>query len=453
MNDIAKRSFFALILTGVLLFGAVAFLARYFLFSDRWVSFQGNPHVYSEGVMKSNNKVYDRSGTLVLDTEGKKTYAGDSATRRAMLHVLGDRQGNIPSLVVPTYSPQMIGYDKLNGIYYGSEGGTLRLTLSAQVQVIASQALAGRRGTVGVYNYKTGEILCAVSSPNFDPDDPPSEVDDESGIYLYRFFRATYPPGSIFKLVTSLAAIESIPDIETQTFTCTGSTFYNGEEIHCHGVHNEVDFRHALAYSCNCAFADIANQVGKDKLSEVAARLGVSERFEVDGITTMRGKFDLSSAGANDLAWAGIGQYTDLINPYQYLRFMGAIAGGGVTVEPYLVSQAVNGERVTYEAAARSTGRLMQASTAAKLQQMMRFNVEEVYGSWSFPGLNVCAKSGTAELGSGVSTATFAGFVTDEAYPLAFIVIVEEGGAGSSTCIPIVNSVLQACVNVLDGEQ
>ena len=398
-------------------------------------------------------RVYDRSGVLVLDTDGGKTYAADSATRRAMLHLLGDREGNIPARVLPAYSAQLIGYDKLNGTYYSSGEGVLRLSVSAQVQSVALQALNGRRGTVGVYNYKTGEILCAVSSPSFDPDDAPEHIDDETGTYVYRFFHARYTPGSIFKLVTSVAALESIPDINEQSFTCTGSVVYNGETVRCTREHGALDFREALARSCNCAFAAIANQVGAEKLTEVAERIGILELFETDGITTVRGSFDLSGARENDLAWAGIGQYTDQINPYQYMRFMGAIANGGSAAEPYLVTQACCGEKINYQARTRMTSRLLDSATASRLQEMMRYNVEQIYGAWYFPGLTVCAKTGTAEVGGGrENTATFAGYTLDAQYPLAFIVVVEEGGYGSTTCVPIASAVLQACVNVLDSE-
>ena len=451
MNDIAKRSGFVLALAGILLFGMVAFAVRYFVFSDRWVTFRGSPHLSENGTV-STGRVYDRSGTLLLDTNGGRTYASDSLTRRATVHLLGDREGNIPSRVVKEYASLLVGYDKLNGTYHSTDGGVLRLTVNAQVQTIALQALNGRKGTIGVYNYQTGEILCAVSSPSFDPDDAPEHIDDSTGTYIYRFFHASYTPGSIFKLVTTLAALESIPDIQERTFTCTGSVTYNGEVIHCHSVHGELSFGDALAKSCNCAYAQIANEVGADRLTQVARRIGVTDVFEIDGIGTVRGSFDLSGAGENDLAWAGIGQYTDLINPFQYMRFMGAIANGGAAAEPYPVSQAGLGDETTYAAQTRMTGQLLSPGNAQILQQMMRYNVETIYGTWNFPDVTVCAKSGTAEVGSDANTATFAGFVLDERYPLAFIVVVEEGGAGSATCAPIAGLVLQACMNVLDAE-
>ena len=77
----------------------------------------------------------------------------------------------------------------------------------------------------------------------------------------------------------------------------------------------------------------------------------------------------------------------------------------------------------------------------------------DYYGDENFPGLTVCAKSGTSQLGGDQkSNAMFAGFVDDQRYPLAFIVVVENGGYGASTCVPILAQVLQQCVAVMDGK-
>ena len=82
----------------------------------------------------------------------------------------------------------------------------------------------------------------------------------------------------------------------------------------------------------------------------------------------------------------------------------------------------------------------------------MRGAVVNQYGAWQFGSLTVCAKSGTAERENGPADAMFAGFVEDEQYPLAFIVVVENGGYGSATCVPVLSKVLAACKSVLDGE-
>ena len=153
-----------------------------------------------------------------------------------------------------------------------------------------------------------------------------------------------------------------------------------------------------------------------------------------------------------EIAWSGIGQYTNLVNPCRYMTFMGAIAGGGSAAEPYLVSGISVGSDTTYTAKTQKTARIMSEETAGTLQAYMRNNVEAVYGAGNFAGLTVCAKSGTSQLGGGAtSNAMFAGFVTDEAYPLAFIAVVENGGYGSSTCVPILSKVLSACKAELDA--
>ncbi len=94
---------------------------------------------------------------------------------------------------------------------------------------------------VGVYNYKTGEILCAVSSPTYDPDHVPDIANDTSGdydgVYVNRFTQSAYVPGSIFKVATAAAALAEIEDIQSQSFLCEGSYWVGGDEVVCEGVH------------------------------------------------------------------------------------------------------------------------------------------------------------------------------------------------------------------------
>ena len=99
-----------------------------------------------------------------------------------------------------------------------------------------------------------------------------------------------------------------------------------------------------------------------------------------------------------------------------------------------------------------SDGRIMSKETAETLQALMRNNVEVKYGAENFPGLTVCAKSGTAEVGGDKKpNAMFSGFVADSEYPLAFIAVVEDGGFGRQICVPILSKVLQACKEVMDA--
>lgn len=454
MKKVSGRAIFPLILAIVLLAGTVLLCVRYFAKADEWVTFSGSPHVYT-GVNLDGGVVYDRDGTLLLDSTDGRTYSADAVTRTATMHLLGDRYGYIQAPLLGSFADDMIGFDKINGLY-GAEGteANAALTLSAAAQTAAYQALGNYHGTVGVYNYKTGEILCAVTSPSYDPDNMPDVDADTSGaydgVYVNRFFQAAYTPGSIFKIVTLAAAIETVPDWENLTFTCEGKTIIGGQEIICEGVHGTITLKQALAHSCNVAFGELAGKVGTKALMEYAEKLGLSESFECDGIPVKAGTVDLKDADAGDLAWAGIGQYTDQVNALTFMRAMGRIAGGGTGAEPYLMAKITRGEKTAYEAKSETSSRALKAETAAKLTEYLRNNVATMYGDWQFGGLNVCAKSGTAEHEGETADAMFAGFCVDENCPLAFVVFVENGGSGSAVAAPIAAKVLQVCAAAIN---
>ena len=455
MNRVSRRASALLLLILLLAGGVTFFLYEYITLAPEWIVSPGSPHVMSSSNI-GTGQVVDRDGTMLLDITGKRAYAESTSLRKATLHWLGDRQGRISAPAIAHYGKQMTGYDLVDGLYsYSGATGVAELTLSAQVQKEALKAMGDRKGTVAVYNYKTGEILCAVTTPTYDPDNVPDVEGDTSGayegVYLNRFLQSVYIPGSIFKVVTTAAALETVDGILDMTFTCDGVYEYGIDKVSCEKKHGTKNIQQALTSSCNCIFAQIANLVGKDALQDCADRYRITESVKFDGITTARGNFDLTDAAPVELAWGGIGQYTDQINPCRYMTFMGTVAAGGKAAQPHLVARITLGDEVTYEAEPVSTDRIMDESIAEQLKEFMRANVVNNYGAENFPGMTVCAKSGTSQLGGGQkSNAMFAGFVADEAYPLAFIVVVENGGYGASTCVPILSRVLKACKAVLD---
>ncbi len=457
MKKVSNRAAAILVLLGIMLTGVVVFVGIYFVKSGDWIVFSGNPYTYTSGTM-SAGRLTDRSGTLLLDCTGGRTYAEDAALRKATLHLFGDRDGYIAAPLLNHYASKLAGFNPIDGVYaLTSAVPTAELTISAQAQTAALQALGSYSGTIGVYNYKTGEILCCVSTPTYDPDNVPDIAQDTTGqydgVYVNRFFHATFTPGSIFKLVTAAAALEKLDDVQVREFTCEGKKIIDGSELICNNVHGNLDFSSALAKSCNIAFGELAIELGAKTLRDYADRFGLLDSFDVDGIATLPGQFDAVGTQDINVAWAGVGQSTDLINACSFLRFVGAIAGGGEAAEPYLVNKIQTGTQSTYQAKTKSTGKLMAGLTAQQLQQMMVHNVETVYGTEYFGALTVGAKSGTAEVGEGIKpNATFAGFVDDEQYPLAFIVIVQDAGSGSSVCTTMAASVLKACVAQMDQE-
>ena len=454
MNRIAGRSAITVLLAMLLIIGLSFFIAEYITRADDWVMFPGSPHIYN-GINIGTGTVFDRDGVMLLDMEGERTYADSASVRKSTVHWLGDRYGYISAPALPHYSSQLAGYDIFNGVYsYGNNTGVAKLSISAQLQTTALEALDGRRGTVAVYNYETGEILCAVTSPTYDPDNVPDIENDQSGayegMYLNRFTQSVFIPGSIFKIVTLAAALETIDDIQEQTFYCDGVYTIGADKITCEAAHGTQDIQQAFGNSCNTAFAQVALQVGPEKMEKYVRQFGLTEAVVFDGITTAQGNYEAVGAADANIAWSGIGQYNDQINPCAFLTFLGAIAKEGKGVQPHVVSQIYVGLSQTYNANTVSGKRIMSASTARTVMEYMRSNVELKYGDGNFPGLTVCAKTGTGEVGGdNKPNAMLAGFVTDTDYPLAFVVFVENGGYGASVCLPIASRVLGVCKEIM----
>ena len=459
MNRIAARSAVVLLFAMVLVTGTVFFIFEYLVKAESWVVTPGSPHVYNAGNLDCGI-VTDRDDVLLLDLSGDRRYSADETIRKAMLHWLGDRYGNVYSPALSAYSAQIVGYDLFDGMYTygGKREGVISTTLSSTIQTVALNALGDYKGTVAVYNYRTGELLCAVSTPTYDPDNVPDiesgEQDVFKGIYMNRFTQAAYIPGSIFKIVTLAAALESIPDIETRTFTCTGTFDIGGGQVTCNEdeVHGKQDLKQAFRNSCNCAFAQLALELGAEKLDRYARQFGVLDPISFDGVVTKKGNLEVLDKDDINLAWSAIGQGDDEINPCAFLTYLGAIASGGKGVTPYLVERvSVNG-KTTHSASMAARSRIMSATTARTVLEYMQYNVESKYGDSNFPGMTVCAKTGTAEVGGDDKPhAMLAGFVTDEEYPLAFVVCVENAGYGKTVCIPIASKVLAACKAEIDG--
>ena len=457
MNRVTKRTWLMGVFILILVLGMVIFLGEYTVKARKWVVFPGSPHVYNNANIGLGT-LTDRDGIILLDITDERTYAADSDVRKATLHWLGDRKGFINAGAVSHYAAEMSGFDWINGLYDAEgTGGQLTLTLSAEVQKVALNAMAGRKGTVGVYNYKTGELLCAVTTPTYDPENVPDIAGDTtgawSGVYVNRFIQSAYVPGSIFKVVTTAAALDCVEGIAGEGHFLNARREYGTEAVTCKKAHGTQNLKQALANSCNCAFSQIAEQVGKKNMVAYVKKFGITDSISFDGVTTAKGNYDVSEAAPVSFAWSCIGQYNDLVNPAQYMTFMGAIAGGGSAAMPYLVSQAVGGGEVTYKAKTAETGKLLSAEVAGVLTEYMRNNVIVTYGADKFPDVKVCGKSGTSELGGDLaSNAMFSGFIADDRYPLAFVCVVEGGGAGAKTCVPVLNKVLRACMAVLDAE-
>ena len=453
MKKLEKRALLCLALVAALVAGLIFFVAKLEINGSNWATFYANTHIYTNGKL-SVGTVYDRNGKQLLkNTSNGTKYNSDELIRRANLHATGDPGGNIATGANVAFRSKMVGYSFVTGTngLIKSGGSKVYLTVDSKVSRSAYEALSGRNGLVGVYNYKTGEMICMVSTPTYDPGEKGENTlsDPLPGTYMNKLISATITPGSIFKLVTTAAAIENLNGLDTWSYKCTGSLTLGSDKITCPKVHGTMDIYGALANSCNCAYATLAMQLGGDVIAEYADSLGLTKAYDIDGIKSAAGTFNFDSAQVN-VGWAGIGQFEDQVNPLSMMVYLGAIANDGKAALPTLLrdeSLIKKGAKlIGKEAGSASAGsvRLLKSETAKELSDMMRNNVKITYGDANYPNLSLHAKSGTAEVGSGKAPHSwFCGFAGD----YAFIVCVENGGYGSSVAGPVANKVLQYMKN------
>ncbi len=429
MKKITTRALSVLLLAAMIVVGLTVYVLRYIDHGREWALY------FSRLNSASYGEITDRGGALLASFSANgNEFNPDPFTRTANYHVTGDYWGRSGTGLLSGYSRAVNRFSLLTGTTRVSNS-TLRLSIDAGLNNAAYDALDGRRGCVAVADYTNGQLLCMVSSPAVDPADPDAVPPD--GAYINRFLSSCFVPGSVFKLVTAAAAIENIPDLDEETFTCYGSTEIAGVEITCSGTHYTQTFEEALANSCNVAFSRLAVRLGQDTMIRYVRQYGFLSSHELDGIPTAAGTYPLDFVGDPETGWSGIGQSTDLVNPFALLRYVSAIANGGVLCEPSMI----------LDGKAPEQSRLIEAATADKLRRMMSYNVIAHYGGEeSFPGLRLCAKTGTAEVGSGASHAWFTGFLDDPEHPYAFVVMIENGGGGLSAAAPVARTVLDRAV-------
>jgi len=446
MKKLERRAFLCLTLAMMLVAGLGIFIYKLACDGAAWASFYANQHIYDEGKLVAG-AVHDRNNIRLMENdEDGIHYLDDSELRKAVCHVVGDKGYNITTGANLAFRSQMAGYNIVNGTngaLFG-DSGKVMLTIDAELNRTAYRALAGREGFVGVYNWQTGEIVCMVSTPAVDPAADYNAAGVKTGSYLNKVLSAKYTPGSTFKLVTAAAAIEQIEGLDEWSFTCDGTHEIEGEEIICPKVHGTLDFSGALAKSCNGAFATLTVEMGGEVMAEYVEKLGLTSRYEIDGIRTTAGSFNFDTYDIN-LGWAGIGQFEDQVNPLSMMVYMGAIAGDGSAANPCLILE--KGGLLSPDGAADGKVNLLSAGTARQLKEMMRNNVIETYGDSNYPDLELHAKSGTAEAAGQAPNSWFCGFSGD----YAFVVCVERGGYGSAVAGPVANTVLQEVHKRLDN--
>lgn len=334
-----------------------------------------------------------------------------------------------------------------------SEGDNVYSTLDSAVQAAADAALGSRRGAVVAMDPKTGKILCMVSHPDFDPNEVQalwdSLKDSEDSKLLNRAAQGLYPPGSTFKIITALEAIKEGKDKDF-TYDCTGSTTVNSVKIKCAGyeAHGRLDLTSAMALSCNCAFVTLAQDFSIKGFRSTAGDFYYNKNLPLD-FDTSKSRFGLkASSGPSDLPQTAIGQGDTLVTPLLNCMMVSAVANEGEMMKPYLVDHLESSDgKMVKKFTPSVLGEPMTEKEAGEIAGMLRAAV--VSGTASgLSGLEhkFAGKTGTAEHDddSGEPHAWFVGYGPVEDPEIAVSVIVEDGGSGSRTAVPVASQVFSA---------
>jgi penicillin-binding protein 2 len=373
-------------------------------------------------------------------------------------------------------------------------GNDVFLTIDAELQKVVEQALANTMAAVRVHpvnpyraasagavvlKVDTGEVLAMVSYPGFDPNQFASRVPADYlealranplSPFLNRVTSGLYSPGSAFKMVTAIAALEAGRVTPDETVVCTGVFRVTAGHVkRCWrpGGHGPVNIRQAIAVSCNSFFYEMAKRVGVDLIAYHARALGLGystgielrpsdKRGTVPDREWKRARFphDPTFWLAEELD-AAIGQGFHQYTPLQMAVYVAALANGGARYRPYVMSRIVDPAtgRTIRENLPRLTHRAaISPETLRIVREGMQLTTTHGTAAWQFGptfrqrhGFDVAGKTGTAEAppGSGRDHyAWFVAFAPVENPQIAMAIVVEEGGSGSLAAAPVARAII-----------
>ena len=335
------------------------------------------------------------------------------------------------------------------------QGDRLVVSLNPKLQQAAYYALGSYRGAVVVMEPDSGRILALVSKPDFNPNTIGSEwetlsADTASSPLLNRATQGLYPPGSTFKMITSLAYLRAHPkDYAQFSWNCQGALTQGDVTITCYGdqMHGQEDLASAFANSCNTAFAQIGLDLDNAELRKTAEDF-LFNRSLPTRLPSSQSVFSLKKdSSAGEQMTTAIGQGDTLVSPLHMALITSTIANGGVMMKPSLVDRIETSDgTLVKEFDPEIFRKIMTPEEASILTEYMTGTVTGgTAAALSGNGYTVAGKTGSAEYETGETTGThswFCGFAETGEPHIAIAVIAEDGGTGSSTAVPIAKQIL-----------
>ncbi len=366
-------------------------------------------------------------------------------------------------------------WNRLEHLITGADpqGSAVTLTLNEKAQKAAYDALGNQRGAAVAIDVKTGAILALVSKPSYDPNELASH-DSGDVVAMYKELNAdkdrplvnraisgdTYPPGSVFKLVTAAAALEngmsSQESLEAPTqYTLPGtSTKLNNFGGATCSPSGKISLADAIRISCNTSFAILGNELGEEALAKQSQKFGFDEDLSIP-LTVTPSRYPTGQNEAQ-IALSAIGQQDVRVTPLQVAMISASIANDGKMMQPYLVDSVRTPDlRVVAETKPDEIGKPISEQTARELTGMMVSVVESGTGQGAqIPGVSVAGKTGTAETGNDKNPhAWFTAFAPANDPQVAVAVIVENGGSagseatGGRVAAPIAKAIISAVID------
>lgn len=337
------------------------------------------------------------------------------------------------------------------------QGDNVIVTLDPKLQQAAYYALGSYKGAVVVMEPDSGKLLAMVSKPDFNPNtisaDWENMIADSSGsALLNRATQGLYPPGSTFKILTTLAYMREYKDsFEYFNYDCTGSITQGDVTISCyHGnVHGMESLKNALARSCNTTYAYIGLEMDAGDFKKLAEKFLFNSELPTN-LQHSSSVFKLNrDSSYGEQMTTAIGQGDTLVTPLHMALITSSVANGGILMKPYYIDriETYDGDIVS-KTKPSIYGQMMTVDEAGVLTDYMKETVTSGTAvELSYSGYSAAGKTGSAEYESNGATGThswFVGFSNVDDPDIVVAVIAEDGGTGSSTAVPIARAIFDA---------
>lgn len=344
------------------------------------------------------------------------------------------------------------------------KGKNLVLSYDADVQKVAEEQMLGKRGAIVAIEPKTGEILALVSAPDYDLNQFSYVTSREFLSDLYNnpdkpsFNRATMslkPPGSTFKMLAAIAALDMGVITESTTINCGGG-FTFGRFFKCHGNHGSINVVHAIEKSCNSFFYNLIYKIGLDKWKEYAEKFGFNSKTGIDIGEESAGfipgsdyyvKIYGEKWPRSIMASLGIGQGEVSVTPLQLANYVSLIANDGSTYQPHIVKGYLDDKTkqiIPYKFPEVKTGIRQDVFDIVKEGMFLVVNGSGTATHIRMSDIKISGKTGTAQNPHGKDHALFVGYAPSDNPKIAFAIVIENVGFGGTHAAPIAKALVEA---------